>query len=39
VTLVYEEPVKNRATALRREAFLKRLTRAEKLALIDRVRG
>ena len=34
VTLVYEEAASNRGAALRREAALKRLPRAEKLALI-----
>jgi putative endonuclease len=34
VTLVYEEPVRGKGGALRREAALKRLTRAGKLALI-----
>ena len=34
VTLVYEEPVRGRSAALRREAALKRLTRKEKLALV-----
>jgi putative endonuclease len=34
VTLVWSEPVEDRSAALRREAALKRLTRAEKLQLI-----
>ena len=34
VILVYEEPVRNKGAALRREAALKGLTRAEKLALV-----
>jgi len=34
VRLVYEEYAKNQGVALRREAALKRLTRAEKLALV-----
>ncbi len=34
VALVYEEPARDRSAALRREAALKRLTRAEKLALL-----
>ncbi|MGB8931174.1 MAG: GIY-YIG nuclease family protein [Anaeromyxobacteraceae bacterium] len=34
VTLVYEEPVRGRGAALRREAALKRLSRKEKLALV-----
>jgi putative endonuclease len=34
VTLAYEEPARDRGAALRREAALKRLTRAEKLALV-----
>lgn len=33
VALFYDEPAKDRSAALRREAALKRLTRAEKLAL------
>ncbi len=33
VELVYEEPVRGRGAALRREAALKRLSRKEKLAL------
>lgn len=32
---VYREPVPDRAAALRREAQIKRLSRAEKLALIE----
>lgn len=35
VTLVYQERARNHGVALRREAALKRLTRAEKLALIE----
>lgn len=38
VRLAYREDVPDRGTALRREAALKRLTRAEKLALIRRGR-
>ncbi len=34
VRLVWEERAKDRGAALRREAALKRLTRAEKLALV-----
>ena len=34
VRVVYREVVRNRSAALRREAALKRLTRAAKLALI-----
>ncbi|MFL5270896.1 MAG: GIY-YIG nuclease family protein [Anaeromyxobacteraceae bacterium] len=34
VRLVYDEPARDRGAALRREAALKRLTRAEKLALV-----
>jgi putative endonuclease len=34
VRLVYEEPVRGRGAALRREAALKRLSRKEKLALV-----
>ncbi len=34
VALVYDEPARDRGTALRREAALKRLTRAQKLALV-----
>ena len=34
VTLVYEERAKDQGMALRREAALKRLTRAEKLVLV-----
>jgi len=34
VSLVYEERARDRGAALRREAALKRLTRAEKLALV-----
>ncbi|MGC3996221.1 MAG: GIY-YIG nuclease family protein [Anaeromyxobacter sp.] len=36
VTLVHAEPARDRSAALRREAALKRLTRAEKLRLIGR---
>jgi putative endonuclease len=36
VRVVYEERVRDRSAALRREAALKRLTRTEKLALIER---
>jgi putative endonuclease len=35
VALVYEEPVRGRGAALRREAALKRLSRAAKLALVE----
>jgi len=35
VILVYQERAKDRGTALRREAALKRLTRAQKLALVS----
>ncbi|HEX9289722.1 MAG TPA: GIY-YIG nuclease family protein [Anaeromyxobacteraceae bacterium] len=35
VILVYEERARDRGAALRREAFLKRLTRAQKVALVD----
>jgi len=35
VVLVYSERAEDRSAALRREAALKRLTRAEKLALIE----
>lgn len=38
VTLVWSEPATDRGTALRREAALKRLSRAEKLRLVGRVR-
>lgn len=34
VELVYREPAKDRSAALRREAAIKKLTRAEKLSLI-----
>ena len=34
VVLVYEEGVENRSAALRREAAIKRLSRAEKLKLL-----
>ena len=36
VELIYSEPVRGRSAALRREAALKRLPRAEKLALVSR---
>lgn len=36
VTLVYQEAVSDRSAALRREAAIKALTRAEKLALVQR---
>ena len=36
VRLVYQEPQRDRSAALRREAELRRLTRAEKLALARR---
>ena len=36
VRLVYQEPQPDRAAALRREAALRRLSRAEKLALVSR---
>lgn len=39
VTLVWSEPAADRGAALRREAALKRLTRAEKLRLVRRVRS
>ncbi len=44
VELAYSEPVRGRSAALRREAAIKRLTRAEKLALLasgdsDRLRA
>ena len=35
VALVYSEPHEDRSAALRREAALKRLTRAAKLALVE----
>ncbi|AKI99798.1 putative endonuclease containing a URI domain protein [Archangium gephyra] len=38
VTLVWSEPAADRGAALRREAALKRLSRAEKLRLVGRVR-
>jgi putative endonuclease len=38
VTLVWSEPAADRGAALRREAALKRLSRAEKLGLLQRVR-
>jgi putative endonuclease len=34
VRLVYDEPARDRGAALRREAAVKRLTRAEKLAVV-----
>lgn len=37
VTLVWSEPAVDRGAALRREAALKRLSRAEKLRLVRRV--
>jgi putative endonuclease len=36
VRLVYQEPQRDRSAALRREAALRRLPRAEKLALVRR---
>ncbi len=36
VSLVHDEPAGDHGAALRREAALKRLTRAEKLALVSR---
>ena len=39
LTLVYAEAAKGRGMALRREAALKRLTRAEKLAIVGRRSG
>jgi putative endonuclease len=39
LSLVYREPARDRGAALRREAALKRLTRAEKLRLIRTARG
>jgi putative endonuclease len=40
VTLVYSEPAGDRSAALKREAALKRLSRAEKLRLLPpRLRG
>jgi putative endonuclease len=39
VVLVYEERARGRGAALRREAAVKRLTRAEKLALVGARRG
>ncbi len=39
VVLVHSERARDRSAALRREAALKRLTRAEKLALVARARG
>ncbi|ATB30511.1 GIY-YIG nuclease family protein [Melittangium boletus] len=38
VTLVWSEQAADRGSALRREAALKRLPRAEKLRLVERVR-
>lgn len=38
VTLVWHEPAEDRSAALRREASLKRLSRAEKLRLIRATR-
>ena len=38
VTLVWSESAADRGAALRREAALKRLSRAEKLRLVGRVR-
>ncbi len=35
VTLVHDEPARDRGAALRREASLKRLSRKEKLALVS----
>ena len=35
VTLVYQEPCPNRSAALRREAALKRMTRQQKLGLLN----
>ncbi len=39
VALVYREPCADRSAALRREAALKRLRRAEKLVLVARARA
>jgi putative endonuclease len=39
VTLVWSEPALDRSAALRREAALKRLSRAQKLWLVEQVRG
>ena len=39
VSLVYREAARDRGAALRREAALKRLTRAEKLRLVRSSRG
>jgi putative endonuclease len=39
VTLVWSEPAEDRSAALRREAALKRLSRAEKLRLVGPRRG
>ena len=36
VTLVYQEPARSQGDALRREAAIKRLPRARKLALVGR---
>lgn len=33
VSLAYQEPVRNRSSALKREAAIRRLSRAEKIAL------
>lgn len=38
IRLVHAEPAKDRSAALRREAAVKRMTRAEKLALVARRR-
>lgn len=38
IRLVYQEPAADRGAALRREAALKRFSRAEKLALVSRRR-
>lgn len=35
VELVYQEPAADRSAALRREAAIKRMSRAEKLAMVD----
>ena len=37
IVLVYSEKVENRSAALKREAVIKRLSRGEKLRLIDSV--
>ena len=39
VTLVWSEPAADRSTALKREAALKRLSRAQKLRLVRPARG